>query len=333
MRSWIWFIVKWGLAVGLIAILVWINRAALADTLSQWDQSKPEMLLLSAALFFFGLCFTFVRWWVLVRAQELPFRIRDAARLNFVSLFFSLFLPGAVGGDLVKAGFLAQEQQRRTVAIATILVDRLIGLYGLFVLAAACGLYFQGESWIEEPTLQAILIVCWAVALGVPALVFLIDFLPIDGERMIAFLRGRGRVGIVFGELVRALHLYRRRLSALGLATLLAIIGHVGFVSSFYFGACSLPKPVPGLQPHAVIVPSVFVFQAIPIFPGGWGGAELATEELYRQVGAEYRGLGVPAVWANRLVNYAWAFLGLLLYLPLRKRGGERRMPRDGPGS
>jgi len=318
---WLWFGVKWGLAVALIGALVWLNRSALRDTLSQWDSANPEMLLVCAGLFFGGLCFTFVRWWTLVQAQELPFRIMDAARLNFVSLFFSVFLPGAVGGDLVKAGFLVQEQRRRTVAIATILVDRLIGLYGLFVLAAGCGLWFWDEPWAKEPTLRAILIVCWGVTVGAPAAVLVVAILPIDGERLAQWLRERGRLGIVVGEIVGALQMYRRRLRALGAATLFAVAGHVGFVSSFYFGACSLPKPVPGWQPHAVVVPAVFVFQAIPIFPGGWGGAELATEELYRQIGTEYRGLGALAVWANRLVNYSWAFLGLLLYLPLRRRG------------
>ena len=67
----------------------------------------------------FALVMTLVRWFVLVRAQGLPFRFPDALRLGLIGFFFNTFLPGSVGGDIIKAAFLAREQNRRTVAVAT----------------------------------------------------------------------------------------------------------------------------------------------------------------------------------------------------------------------
>src|SRR5205823_8254260 len=41
---------------------------------------------------------TFVRWYLLVRAQELPFTLVGALRLGAVGYFFNTFLPGSLGG-------------------------------------------------------------------------------------------------------------------------------------------------------------------------------------------------------------------------------------------
>jgi len=65
-----------------------------------------------------------------------PFRLIDSLRLSFVGTFFNLVIPGAVGGDLVKAAYLARMNLPRTQAIATLLIDRVVGLVGLFYLAA-----------------------------------------------------------------------------------------------------------------------------------------------------------------------------------------------------
>ena len=102
-------------------------------------------LCLAFLFFAFALPITFVRWWVLVRAQDLPFTLGNAFRLGTIGLFFNSFLPGSVGGDLAKAAGMVREQSRRTVAVATVIMDRLIGLWGLCWLVALLG----GAFWLS----------------------------------------------------------------------------------------------------------------------------------------------------------------------------------------
>ena len=52
-------------------------------------------------------------------------------RLGMIGIFWNTFLPGAVGGDIIKATFLAREQSRRTVAVATVIMDRALALWAL----------------------------------------------------------------------------------------------------------------------------------------------------------------------------------------------------------
>ncbi|MBU4399414.1 MAG: flippase-like domain-containing protein, partial [Planctomycetes bacterium] len=81
---------------------------------------------------------TFIRWWYLVRALDIPCPFFDAIRIGFWGYLFNLAPLGIVGGDLVKAVMLDHEHpNNRAKALASVLVDRVIGLYVLFVVASA----------------------------------------------------------------------------------------------------------------------------------------------------------------------------------------------------
>src|SRR5262249_38520042 len=89
------------------------QEPGIKDVLSRPPHVAP--LIAAAGFFSIGLLGTFWRWYVLVRAQDLPFRLSDAFRLGFIGYFFNTFLPGSIGGDFVKAACIAREQSRRTV--------------------------------------------------------------------------------------------------------------------------------------------------------------------------------------------------------------------------
>ena len=96
-----------------------------------------------------------MRWFLLVRAQNLPFTLTNAMRLGMVGNYFNTLLPGAVGGDVIKAVFLAREQSRRAVAIATIILDRIIGLCGLVWVVAVLGSLFWLTGTLDALTAAA----------------------------------------------------------------------------------------------------------------------------------------------------------------------------------
>ncbi len=87
---------------------------------------------------------TLVRWYFLVRALDLPFTLGGALRVGLLGIFYSTVLPGSVGGDIVKAAVLARGQSRRTAAVATVLMDRAIALWGLVWFVALLG----GIFWV-----------------------------------------------------------------------------------------------------------------------------------------------------------------------------------------
>ncbi len=59
----------------------------------------------------------------------------NTLRLTFLGLFFNLVLPGITGGDLPKALMVVREHpERRAHALASVVIDRLLGLWVLLVL-------------------------------------------------------------------------------------------------------------------------------------------------------------------------------------------------------
>src|SRR5262249_11211638 len=144
---------------GVLAFLIWRNWATLVDALSHPLYYLP--LTVAFVLFATGLVLNFLRWFMLVRAQDLPFTVTDSLRLGSIGFFMSTFLPGLMGGDIVKAAFLVREQSRRTVAVATVLVDRAMGLWGLIWLIALGGgvfWFFGNAAILAQPSLQWIIL-------------------------------------------------------------------------------------------------------------------------------------------------------------------------------
>ena len=97
------------LAAGIIAYLVHRAPPGLMDTFLKMNPFWIIAALLLYALHIFANAW---RWWLLLRAQKIDCSLMLAVSLTMQSFFFSLVLPGAIGGDLVLAGFLAAHIQK-----------------------------------------------------------------------------------------------------------------------------------------------------------------------------------------------------------------------------
>jgi uncharacterized protein (TIRG00374 family) len=71
------------------------------------------------------------RWILLLRAAGVAVRPGHAARIFLVSSFVGSFLPAGVGGDAARAVSLAQHTAQGSEALASVAVDRLLGMLSL----------------------------------------------------------------------------------------------------------------------------------------------------------------------------------------------------------
>jgi uncharacterized membrane protein YbhN (UPF0104 family) len=275
----LWTAGKFLLGFALLGWVLWRNwdppggiglRGALSGSVGAFP------LLLATGCFLVSPVCAFIRWYCLVRAQGLSFSLRDAFRLGSIGLFWNTVLPGGVGGDLVKASLLLREQSRRTAAVATVLVDRLLGLVGLFFLVSCVG----GVCWlchVEALEHDAMIRTVVAAALGLTAGAVLAVLLPgllpdRAGTRIGVWLGRLPWIGSVAGELLQALWLYRSRRICVAGAVLLSALGHVGSLLTFYIAAQVFHevgvKDIPSLAEHLLIIPAGMLFQALFPSPG-----------------------------------------------------------------
>ena len=116
-------------------LLVLVLRQS-SDKISEVFRRRLDLRLLGLGLLIYqiSLLITYVRWYMLVRVIEPKFRFRATILLGFISNLFSLVIPGPAGGDFIKAAYLARMHVKRTQVIASMLIDRILGLVGLFAL-------------------------------------------------------------------------------------------------------------------------------------------------------------------------------------------------------
>lgn len=284
---------------------------------------NPWPFALACVLWVICLFITFIRWWLLVRAQDLPFSLRNAIRLGLVSYYFNSILPGSVGGDILKAVAVAREQSRRTVAIATIVIDRVIGLWALAWLVALAGGVFWalGNTYLLNNDALKMIVRLTAVLVFTSAVVWSLMglFSSARSEALAARLERLPKVGGPLAELWRAGWLYRRKKTAVAIALGMTLVGHLGWVFIFHLCVTSFPEVDAATFPeHLLIVPVGMTAQALFPLPGGVGGGEAAYGWLYTLLGKAAIG-GIIGCLVQRTIAWGVGLIGYVVYTRMKK--------------
>ncbi len=296
------------LALALLAWTVWRNGPKLREV---WSKS-PDWRMFAAALLVYvsALLVTFFRWFTLVKALGLPFRIQDALRLGFIGNVFNLVIPGAVGGDVIKAAFLCREQEHKTQAVASMVIDRALGLLGLFALAGAIGASEWGGA---SPYVRRVIAFAWVmVVCGVIGLSVL--FSPALFRPLLSRMNPSGKFAKALSELIAMASAYRERLGVIAVGLGLAMLGHALYVLAFYLANRGLFGPeAPSLASHLVVVPLILFSTAIPMPFGALGVSEQVSQTLFAEI-LGFSG-GAIAMLGFRVVMYAAGLVSVLVYL------------------
>ena len=90
------------------------------------------------------------RWHVLLRSGGVDISFKDSAMLTFTGLFASNFLPTTIGGDVLRLAGAMKMGYDRAVCLASIVADRLIGMFGMSM-AAPLGLMYAWNALPSDP--------------------------------------------------------------------------------------------------------------------------------------------------------------------------------------
>jgi uncharacterized membrane protein YbhN (UPF0104 family) len=77
-----------------------------------------------------------LRWRIMVHVQGYGHAYGRLATFYFAGLFFNLFLPTSIGGDLSRCYYLADNRSDVLRAMTTVLADRVSGMLALICIAA-----------------------------------------------------------------------------------------------------------------------------------------------------------------------------------------------------
>jgi uncharacterized membrane protein YbhN (UPF0104 family) len=295
------------LAFGLLGIVIWNNREKIKEIFSH--PLDLNLLAIAMAILLVGNVSSFVRWFILVRVIEPRFTFRAAILLGFIGTVFNLVIPGAVGGDLVKAAYLVRMHIKKTQAIASMFIDRIVGLLGLFILASIAGI----RVWRGASGDVARLIVAAWVATGLGVLVLAVIF----GQDITRIFPRPGtahpRLSLITSELKEMSSTYRRRRGVVAFCTLISMGTHSLSVVAFYLvGRMLFPQMMTTLDQHSLMVPLTLFTMAVPLPFGALGLTEGISDKLFELVGHPSGGL---AMMGFRVLIYGGALIGACVYL------------------
>ncbi|TWT71903.1 lysylphosphatidylglycerol synthase transmembrane domain-containing protein [Crateriforma conspicua] len=304
---------KFLIPAAIIAYLL-IYRVKPEDWAEIRDQPKNFLLLAAALAVALGaMSLSFARWCLLVRAQGIHLTMLEAFRLGAICFLLSFVSAGSVGGDLFKAIFLARRRPgKRVEAVASVLVDRGVGLYGLLLLVAAALLTINPSGDADLTNIK--IVTAALIATGTAVLMVLI----LGGRGVDSLVRWASNwpiVGPVIARVGPPLRMFHHHRLAFGASVVMSLGVQSMLAISVYLIARGLYASPPSFTEHFVIVPIGMLASALPLTPAGLGVFEAALEWLYTIVPAtptEAKGTLVALVF--ELVKVIMAAIGTVFY-------------------
>lgn len=264
-----------------IILLIFLFRQVDKKSLFNIIRGANPWLLLSSFLVF-GLTYiiSLYRWEMLLKAVHVHLSIKRIIISFSGGLFFNLFLPSTIGGDLVRSFDLATHTKKPKEVVATVLLDRISGYAGLVCVAISALLL--GYRLIQDK----IVILIIGLITVVLILILLVIFNNFLFAKVNKFLHSPGdnRLRIALKDTHQEMHYFRHHKVILLLNFIYSILIQVSAPLSFYLTALAL-----GIRTEAIyffiFFPLVGAITLLPISIGGLGLRDATTIYLFSKVG------------------------------------------------
>ena len=348
-----------GWRVGLCALLllwifhsIFVNEARLAHPANEWAQLtrqaqwrlgwsegparlwqtltliQPGAFALSFVLMGCTVALGVMRWRMVLRVQGIDLPFSRAAEISLVAQFFNSFLLGSTGGDLMKAWYAAREtHHKKTEAVVTVFVDRLVGLWAMLLFAGVMMIPNFRPMFLEGFGPTKVSGPAGLVILGMLAGCTVVGFLAFRGGVSKRWSGARSWLrrlpkGAKLEQSLDSCRKFGREpfflTRTLGLSMLLNVI----CVLQWIVVGRGLGLTIATL-PMFVTVPTVICIAALPITPSGLGVRETLFVHMLDEFLKAGPALATAALSLSLLAyagSLAWSLIGGVVYVTLKRK-------------
>lgn len=306
---------QWLFALGKVAVaaslITWLVASGKFDLSSLQKIKDPTVWLTGLSLFLISFLLNCKRWQIFLSFEKVQETFKKIVSLSLIGIFFNFVIPGGVGGDVVKGGYLVKENPQKKWFVGwSVLIDRIFGLTSLLVIAGLTGIFFYAEVHAELQayifTLSCLILVGFVV--GVSILLF-VPFEKVDK----LFPKEN-----LLKKLLHTPFYFFKRPKAVIRPFLLSLISQSFNISIFFaFGYLT------GFQApwwyYSLLVPIGMLSVILPIAPAGLGVGQTTFYYLFEKVAGSGE-FGVLVITFVQLVQFMVGCLGGIVFILYNKK-------------
>jgi uncharacterized protein (TIRG00374 family) len=308
-------LLKIGVTVLLFVLL--FKKLGFNVILNEILTADPLFLIIACLIFLISMVLSAIQWNLLLSHQGVLIGRKKTFSLYMIGHFFNNFLPGAMGGDLIKVYKLKSDHKRGKEGLVATFLDRFAGLFMLSVFALISAAYLHSRPDISFSGNLYLYIIA-TFALFFATLIFLFSR---TASRLIygVLLKNINPMNLrdKINDLHNFLHLYRgNRLLYVKVFILSSVIQFLR-ISVHWFVAHSIGFDIPFVY-FLVFVPLIALIASLPLSFGGLGVREGLGQLLFAAAGFSGT-LAVATQFLASIVGIAVSLLGGLIFIFQRR--------------
>ncbi|WP_045225241.1 lysylphosphatidylglycerol synthase transmembrane domain-containing protein [Methyloterricola oryzae] len=302
-----------------------------------WSTVNPAWIL--AALMVGGSAqfVSSVRWWYLLKVQTIDIALASAFSLILISQFFNLFMPGAVGGDVIKTIYAVRyAPSKKTYVALSVLMDRLVGIV-VMAIGALISIVAQLSNLSASSELMGISY--WLLAM-LGAVVFGVGLLALTPpdffRRVCPSLWERIPNRHIIELLIKGFHQHGRALKDSLLAGAYGIVTYILVCAVGILLGLAMDLQLDSLSLVLILTIAIFV-ATVPISIGGHGvreGAFVVLFGLFGKTSGQGVGIGKEQAIVYSVLFFlafaVWGILGGWLYIAKSPKASPGECDVDG---
>jgi uncharacterized membrane protein YbhN (UPF0104 family) len=127
-------LIKVAISVGVIVVIAW--KVDLSLLLEALKQTRISFLLLGFVLYPMAQIICALKWRYLAQALGIKGKLGPMVRLYFIGIFFNLFLPTSIGGDITRGMYLQSSSGKTSLSFLSVFVERATGVLAMLIISS-----------------------------------------------------------------------------------------------------------------------------------------------------------------------------------------------------
>jgi uncharacterized protein (TIRG00374 family) len=288
MKKSVGLVLRLAVSFGAIGLVFWSQREHLGAAFQILRQDIVwHYVFLAVATYMLALAVITKRLQSVFRVQHIHLTFRETYYLTWVGLFFNLFLPSAVGGDIVKAYYAYKHSHKKVQSTTSVIWDRLLGFSALIGVAMIAVWVYSKE--LNDIRLDYLVYIFLAFFFGV-----MLFFSSRHVARPFRFLKNlipSQKLRLLLEEIYISLYSYKGHLGTLVFTLFLSLVGQSLFILVHYWLTLAVGAKM-DIWLFFILIPILSIVTMAPSL-GGLGVREAAVIYLFKPYMANERALAL----------------------------------------